>query len=273
MTNASTIWRTHAASDATPAQNYERFFVPSIGRPLAVDLVDEAALRPGERVIDVACGTGIVARLAAERLGDTGTVAGVDINPGMLAVARVTAAAGGPRIRWYKTSAESIPLPDETFDVAFCQVSLQFIEDKVAALREMRRVLVPGGRTFVNVPRPTPFFDVLDDALSRHAGEAAGRFVGAVFSLGEPDRVERPLRDAGFRDVSAHTETKTLRLPPAEDFVWQYVHSTPLSALVTELDDARARAIERDVVEGWRPWSDDDGMTYDQDIIVASARR
>lgn len=273
MTNTSTVWRTHSASGATPPENYERYFVPSIARPIAVDLVGEAALRPGERVLDVACGTGIVARLAAERVGENGAVAGVDVNPGMLAVARATAAAAGTRIRWYETSAESIPLPDEAFDIVFCQVSLQFIEDKVAALREMRRVLVPGGRALVNVPQPTPLFDVLDDALSRHAGEAAGRFVRAVFSLNEVDRVERLFRDAGFRDVAARTETKTLRLPPAKEFVWQYVHSTPLSGLVAELDDERGRAIERDVVEGWRPWSDDNGMTYEQGVIVVSARR
>lgn len=272
MTNTSTIWRTRAAAGATPPENYERYFVPSIARPLAVDLIGEAALRPGERVLDVACGTGIVARLAAERVGENGTVAGVDVNPGMLAVARATAAADGPRVRWYEASAESIPLPDEAFDVVFCQISLQFVEDKVAALREMRRVLVPGGRALVNVPRPTPLFDLLADALSRHAGEGAGRFVRAVFSLGDVDRVERLFRDAGFRDVAARIETKTLRLPPANEFVWQYVHSTPLSGLVAELDAERVRAIERDVVEGWRPWSDDDGLSYEQGIIVASAR-
>ncbi|HUG37602.1 MAG TPA: methyltransferase domain-containing protein, partial [Candidatus Limnocylindrales bacterium] len=70
-----------------PAENYERFFVPAIGRPLAVDLVREADLRPGERVLDAACGTGVVARLAAAEVGPDGEVAGLDVNPGMLAVA------------------------------------------------------------------------------------------------------------------------------------------------------------------------------------------
>lgn len=269
MTNTtSTFWQAYATSGATPPENYERFFVSSIGRPLAVDLVDEAALQPAERVLDVACGTGIVARLAAERVGEDGEVAGVDINAGMLAVAR----QAGAGINWYETAAESMPLPDESFDVAFCQVSLQFMEDKLAALREMRRVLVPGGRALLNVPQPTPFFDVLDDALTRHVGEAAGAFVRAVFSLNEAD-LEGLCRDAEFSDVVVRIETKTLRLPPAKEFLWQYVHSTPLTGLVAELDDARLRAIEGDVVDGWRPWSRDDGMAYEQGVIVASVVR
>src|SRR5688500_1218869 len=90
-------------------ENYERYFVPSIGGPLAQDLVQTAALRSGERLLDVACGTGVVTRLAAERVGRSGRVAGVDANAGMLAVARsVTSADSG--IEWYETSAEAMPL-------------------------------------------------------------------------------------------------------------------------------------------------------------------
>lgn len=271
MPNGSTIWRAHAESGATPPENYERYFVPAIGRPLAVDLVEEAELRPGERVLDVACGTGVVARLAAERVGGPNAVAGLDVNSGMLAVARRTAAAAGAGIRWYETTAECIPLPDGAFDVAFCQLSLQFVEDKGAALREIRRVLAPAGRALISVPQPTPFFDVLDEALLRHAREEAAGFVRAVFSLDDPDRVERLCRDAGFDDVAVRAEKKTLRMPPAADFLWQYAHSTPLTGLLMPLEDARKDALERDVVEGWSPWSDDDGMTYDQGIIVATA--
>ena len=75
-------------SGANPAENYERFFVPAIGAPVAADLIEIAALRPGERVLDVACGTGVVTRLAAARVGNSGSIVGLDVNPGMLAVAR-----------------------------------------------------------------------------------------------------------------------------------------------------------------------------------------
>ena len=183
-------------------ENYERYFVPVIARPFALDLVADAALGPGVRVLDVACGTGVVARLAAERVGPTGTVIGLDMNPGMLSMARETAAAAGADIRWYETSAESIPLPDDSFDVVMCQLGLQFVGDKSAALREMRRTLAPGGRVLVSTPPPNPFFDVLDKALARHIGDEAAGFLRMVFTLNDPVVIEQLFESAGFREVS-----------------------------------------------------------------------
>ncbi|HSF17855.1 MAG TPA: methyltransferase domain-containing protein [Vicinamibacteria bacterium] len=116
--------------------NYECFFVPSIGAPLAADLIRLAALNEGERVLDVACGTGVVARLASQQVGDTGTVVGLDVNPGMLAVARSTTPSGMP-IERYEASAEAMPFQDASFDVVLCQMGLQFVPDKHAAPREM----------------------------------------------------------------------------------------------------------------------------------------
>jgi ubiquinone/menaquinone biosynthesis C-methylase UbiE len=155
----------YEAYGGSAPENYERYFVPVIGTPLATDLIDIATLRPGERVLDVACGTGVVARLAAERVGTTGTVAGIDINPGMLTVAR-SVTPPGMSIEWYETSAEAIPLPDEAFEVVLCQLGLQFVSDKLAALREMRRVLAPNGRLVIKVVGPTPrIFIILAEAL------------------------------------------------------------------------------------------------------------
>ena len=153
---------------ANPAENYQRFFVPAIGRPVADDLIGVAALQPGQRVLDVACGTGVVTRLAAERVGAAGVVAGLDVNPGMLAVARAETPSG-LSIDWHEASVESMPLPDEAFDVVLCQMGLQFVSSKLTALREMRRVLKPGGRALVTVPGPKPpLFAVMTDALARH---------------------------------------------------------------------------------------------------------
>jgi SAM-dependent methyltransferase len=129
-------------------ENYERYSVPAIGAPLAVDLVEVAALGDGDRVLDVASGTGIVPRLAAARVGPGGTVSGLDINSGMLAVAR-SATPQGLAIDWHDASAEAMPLAT---NAVLCQMALQFFPDKVAALREMRRVLSPGGRLVVNLP-------------------------------------------------------------------------------------------------------------------------
>jgi ubiquinone/menaquinone biosynthesis C-methylase UbiE len=260
------------AYGGSAAENYQRYFVPAIGGPFAEDLIVEAALHRGQRVLDVACGTGVVARLAAERVGPSGTVAALDINPAMLSVAR-SVPSRGAAIRWYETSAESIPLPDDAFDDVLCQLGLQFVADKSAALREMRRVLAPGGRVLVSTPPPNALFDVLEQAMTRHVGIEAGAFVRMVFSLDDPAATERLLRDAGFADVHVRTYAKALRLPSPREFLWQYVHCTPLTGMLANLDAAQIAVLERDVVDRWAQWSDGDGMTHEQRMNVATARK
>jgi ubiquinone/menaquinone biosynthesis C-methylase UbiE len=127
-------------------ENYERYLVPNIFRPWAEDLVEIAALRPGERVLDIACETGIVARTAARKLGGSGSVVGLDLSAPMLAAARAAAAAESVAVEWWEGSAVNLPLGDAAFEVVFCQQGLQFFPDRVSALREIYRVLTPGGR-------------------------------------------------------------------------------------------------------------------------------
>src|SRR5215475_2176295 len=134
-------------------ENYERYLVPTIFGPWALDLVEEAGARPGERVLDIACGTGIVARTAAGRVGSGGTVVGLDVSAPMLDVARVVAAGEGLSIKWREGSAMKLPFPDTAFDVTLCQQGLQFFPDRATALREMHRVLGPGGRVALSVWR------------------------------------------------------------------------------------------------------------------------
>lgn len=261
------------AYGASAPECYERFFVPAIGAPLAADLVRRAALRPGERVLDVACGTGVVARLAAQGVGDAGTVAGVDLNPGMLAVAE-SAAPPEASIEWHEASVEEMPLEDESFDVVLCQMGLQFVEDRPAALREMRRVLAPGGRLLLNAPGPAnPLFETFDDALQDHVGPEAAAFVRQVFALDDTGELRDLLTDAGFRDVEVEAEVVELRLPAAEDFLWQYVRSTPLAGILAEAGEAARDALEREVVGKWREFERADGMRGPQRMLVASGRR
>lgn len=261
------------AYGANPAENYERYFVPAIGKPLAYDLIALAALQTGERVLDVACGTAIVARLAAEGVGARGSVAGLDVNAGMLAVAR-SATPPDRSIEWYEASAEAMPLPDETFDVVLCQLGLQFVPDKVGALREMRRVLAADGRLIITVPGPMPgIFAKLAEEMGYHIGAEAAGFVRQVFSLHDTAELQNMMNDSGLRDVAVQAKTKTLRLPAPKDFLWQYVHGTPLVAVLAKAtDDARA-AMERAVVARWQEFEQDGVLTDDVRIAVASARK
>lgn len=254
-------------------ENYERFFVPAISAPLGTDLMDIAALRPGERVLDVACGTGVVARFAAERVGATGTVAGLDLNPGMLAVAR-SVTPPDMAIDWHEASAEAMPLSDESFDVVLCQFGFQFFPDKPAALREMRRVLAPDGRLVINVPGPIPrTFVILGEALARHINPELAGFVHRVFSLDDTGELQHLISGAGFREVATQSNTKTLRLPAPEEFLWQYIHSTPLADAVAQADEEYRASLERDVVAKWQEFVEDGALMYEQDIILATARK
>jgi ubiquinone/menaquinone biosynthesis C-methylase UbiE len=255
------------------AENYERYFVPSIGRPVAANLIEAAALRPGERVLDVACGTGIVARLAAERVGPRGAVEGLDPNPGMLAVAR-EAARSAPSIAWHEAPAEAIPLPDERFDVVLCGMGLQFFSDREAGLREMRRVLVSGGRLLANLPGPAPPpLEAMAETLAQYVSPESASFVHAVFSLHDVDEIRALATGAGFGNVEIWSEPVNLRLPPPGDFLWQYVHSTPMAAVVAQVDQERRDALERDFCERCRDFVKEGGMAGAVRMTTLTARR
>jgi ubiquinone/menaquinone biosynthesis C-methylase UbiE len=253
-------------------ENYEKYFVPAIGAPLATDLVDLAAPTSGERVLDLACGTGVVARLAARRVGPDGTVTGIDINPGMLAVARAASPEAG--IQWHEASADQLPCTDESIDVVLCSLGAPFFPDRPAALRDARRVLVPGGRLALNAPGPIPpIFAILEEAIARHAGPSAARFIRTVFSLDDAAAIREALSTAGFSDVDTTPTTRTLHLPTPREFLWQYVHSTPLAAAAASMDSEQRAALERDVVEGWQPLTTDGRLRLRLDLTIATTRR
>jgi ubiquinone/menaquinone biosynthesis C-methylase UbiE len=145
--------QTPSAAAFAAAQNYERSLVTYTMRPFTTILLEHANPQPGERVVDVACGTGIAARQTAPRVGVTGMLVGVDLNLAMLAVARSQPALAGAVIDWREGNAQALPLPDGAFDLALCQRGLQFFPDRGAALHELVRVLAPGGRVAVSVWR------------------------------------------------------------------------------------------------------------------------
>ena len=258
-------------ASGNPSVDYERFFVPAIGAPLAIDLIRRAALRPGERVLDVACGTGIVARLALKELSANGTVVGLDINPDMLAVAS-TASPPGSSIDWHEASAEAMPLANASFDAVLCQMGLQFMPDKHAALREIRRVMVPGGRLILNMPGPTPrLFAIMAEGLTRHLGGETGGFVHQVFSLHDTAEIENLISEAGFHDVSVQSDTRSLRLPAPEEFLWQYIYSTPLAGAMAQVDDDHRGSLERDIISKWQAFVKDHALILHVRMVVATA--
>jgi SAM-dependent methyltransferase len=167
-----------------------------------------------------------------------------------------------------------MPLPDASFDVVLCQMGLQFVADKHAALREMRRVLASGGRLIINVPGPTPRpLAIMGEALARHIGAEAAGFVNHVFSLHDTAALQNLISGAGFHDVSAQADIRRLRLSAPEEFLWQYVHSTPLAGAVAQVNDERRASLERDVVAKWQEFVEDYALVLHVRIVVATARK
>lgn len=268
MTTAT--YRTYSGG---AAELYQTFFVPRIATPVSAELLRTADLRPGERVVDVACGTGVVTRLAAELVGAAGTVTGVDIAPDMIAVARKTPAAGGP-IEWYEADAAALPLPDESYDVALCQMGLMFMPDKGAAISELHRVLSPGGRIVINTPgRIQPPLQAMEQAIADNLDPELAAFVGAVFSMHDPEVLAALLRDAGFDGVSSTEYKARLVLPEPAEFLWNYINLTPMGAIVADAPDEAKDALERQVVEAWTPHVVDGTVTVDQPNALARGRR
>ena len=209
------------------AEAYEANFVPALFGEWATHLVDAAGAAPGQDVLDVACGTGIVAREVADRVAGRGRVVGLDLNEAMLTVARRIR----PEIEWVQGDAAELPFASGSFDVALCQSGLMFMPDRAAALRELARVIRPDGTVGVQVwaglesqPAYGPFYDV----VARHAGPQALELVGSYWVLGDLDLLGSLLEAAGLEITSTRTHTSRMRFGSVEQAVRTEVESTPL---------------------------------------------
>ncbi len=256
------------------AENYERHFVPAIASPVSAELLRTADLQPGQRVLDVGCGTGLIARQAAESVGEGGSVAGLDLSPDMIAVASALPVAPGARIDWHQNDATTLPFPDRSFDVVLCQMTLMFIEDRPAALREMHRVLAPGGRVLITTPGPIqPTFELMEQAIVDHISPDLAGFVRMVFSMHDPETHGPLLKDAGFDDPTTRIYTATFDLPAPADFLWQYINLTPMGPFVADAPEAAKDAMEAQVTQTWAPYVRNGRTPIDQPMVLATGVR
>jgi ubiquinone/menaquinone biosynthesis C-methylase UbiE len=266
------------SADVAAMEVYDDVFVPRLFTPWAEVLLEQTALSPGEAVLDVACGPGSATRLAAERVGSSGRVLGCDFSAAMLTLARAKAApAGSAPLEYAEAPADSLPVEAESFDAAVCQQGLQFFPDRPAALRELHRVLRPGGRLGIAVwsaIEESPVFAALCEAVRDAAGdELADRYRAGPWGLPEADDLRSLIAGAGFEDVRVELWTVDVAF---EGGAAQFASTLAASGIAAEIDalgpERRAElleAFERRV----RPLGGDGVLRSPTSSNLATARR
>ena len=262
--------------DEHSAAAYEQYLVPIIFAPAAEGMLEAVAPKPGERLLDVACGTGVVARQAAPRVAPGGRVCGLDLNDAMLDVARAAAAGAEPAIEWVQGDAAAMPLPDAAFDVVVCQAALMFMPDPGTALAEMRRVLAPGGRLGLSVFRDgrfNPLYAAFAELLERHVGADAGTMMRSPFATWGVADMRGLLADAGLADVHVRIVCGGERYPSAAEMLRREAASSPLAGRLGALDAAVHDALARDLEDALAEHTDDDGVVVPFQALAAFGRR
>ncbi len=265
----------HWQLEGSAAELYQRYLVPAITTKWAEDLVGRARPRAEEAALDVACGTGVVARLAAKA---GAKVTGLDLNPGMLAVAREVPSEGAP-IHWIEGSALDLPFPSESFDVILCQLGLQFFPDQGRALREMHRVLRSTGRAALSVYSSierTPGANAFALALDEILGTGASRIKRGEHSFADGGQLKTLLKDAGFGTVDIQTVVQTIAFPSVLDYVRFQLLATPMTTLLRDRSQSERQDIISSVASRTTALStpamlDDGRFIFTQEAYVAAA--
>jgi SAM-dependent methyltransferase len=253
----------------TPAEVFDRYFGPALFTPWAQVLLDYAAPQPGERVLDLACAAGTVARHVAPRVGAEGKVVGVDISPALLAVARAHPAPEGAPIEWREENAVALDLPDEAFDLVLCQQGLQFFPDRLAAVREMHRVLADDGRVALNLWQGLdrhPLYEALCQAEARYLNVPLAE-VATPWSFSDPEALRALLAEAGFQRVKVTTESLDIHFAAPDRFV--YLTLFAAAAVLPQLDweDETSRAafieaVSQEIEPVLQQYRGGDGITF-----------
>ncbi len=244
---------------------YEDQKVPAIFGPLAEATLDAVLLDANDVILDVACGTGIVARTARKRLGSSPRIVGVDLNEGMIATARNLPDEASQSCEWHVADATKMPFDPETFSVAFCQQGIQFFPDEFAALREIKRVLRPGGRIVISVwSGPSDLFKALAAALSRHVDEETGRRSLAPFTYGRAAALESTMSGLGFAEVSARVISVDRVVVDPETALPKEIMGNPIGAVVAERGEAVMHKVVTDTIAALTAYHQESGFVVPQ---------
>ncbi|MEO1638934.1 MAG: methyltransferase domain-containing protein [Pseudomonadota bacterium] len=257
------------------AEIYEAQKVPAIFAPLAKKTLETVQLGPQDILLDVACGTGIVARTARQRFGPGPRIVGTDLNEGMIATARGLAGDDARTCEWHVADVTALPFPDATFSVAICQQGIQFFPDREGALREIHRVMQPGGRILISVWAGTSeFFTALAAALGRIISAEVGERSLAPFAFDDLDGVVSICLDLRCVDVSTTGITIDRVIDDPQVAIPKEIFANPVGPAVQAAGDAAMREIVTETMEALSAFRHGSGLLVPQHahLVQATAR-
>ena len=256
--------------------NYDRYLGPIFFHDFADDLAARLPVAPGMRVLETACGTGIVTRRLIDRVRGHGSLVATDLNEAMLAHGRTTLAAPAGLLEWRQADATTLPFPDGSFDVVVCQFGLMFFPDKAAGVREAFRVLKSGGRYLFNV-----WDAIVHNPVARIAHETTATFFPAdpptfykvPFSLHDPEPVRALLDQVGFGDIAWTRLEKTGTSPSAADAATGLIEGNPILGAIMERRPEALGDIKQAVAAAIAAELGNHPVTFPLRALVFSARR
>lgn len=255
---------------SSAAEIYDEFFLPALFEAWPPEMIARAGVRPGMRVVDVACGTGVLAIEAARATQPGGSVVGVDLNPGMLKVAR----SKDPGIDWREAPAEALPFDSDEFDAVLCQFGLMFFHDRHAAIREMLRVLRPGGRLAIAVwdsLENTPGYFAITRLLSRLFGDEIADLLRAPYVLGDVKTLNDHLLESGIQAPTVSRVGGEARFPSIRSWINTDVRGWTLA---DKLDDGQFEELVAEAeVELSHLVSEDGSVEFDHPALIATAQK
>jgi ubiquinone/menaquinone biosynthesis C-methylase UbiE len=235
-------------------------------------MLDMVALSPGDRVLDVACGTGLVSLRMAAAVGAAGEVVGIDISDRMIeAASRVAADLGVSNARFLRSGAEEVPLADGSFDAAVCGLGLMYVPEPVDALREMRRLVGPGGRVAAAVwgaRQQCGWAEIFPITDARVESDVCPLF----FQLGTKDMLARALDAAGLAEIQWQRIATTLRYERAEDALAAVFQGGPVALAYSRFDPATKCAVHAEYLESIARHRVGDGYQVPGEFVVAAGR-
>lgn len=239
------------------AEYYQQIPVRYMLGPWAPGLVAASGLQPDEQVLDIACGTGVVTRAAAAKLGPGGHVTGLDLNEGMLKVAEGLGNPGAGGIDWIRCSAQEIELPDAAFDLVLCQQGLQFFPDRPKALSETHRVLRDGGRACFSVwAGAGPYNNAVAAAIARHLDDATAQQYPAARDVPDAGTLRALFPGAGFKEAEVTRTELEIRLPDIDTFALAHLAGTPIAEAFGSLSAEEQAALAKDTAERLSSYAD-----------------